>query len=163
MNRNELSRKMKQFSLFGINASSLKVSSLIGYLPEESLIFEGVSALEFLILIGTCKGLTRTSLLKQIIYLSSLFEISPYYDYYLTQLSPGTLRKLNIVAALLGPPRLIVLDDPFRDIDPYVKRVIIMCLESYVKHRTLTMLFTSRTPETKLSTRVISMQEIWNN
>lgn len=80
----------------------------------------------------------------------------------MTQLSPGTLRKLNLLAALLGPPRFIILDDPFRDIDPYVKRVIIMCLESYVKHRGLTMLLTSRLSENKLSslTRVIAMEEL---
>ena len=94
--------------------------------------------------IGICKGLSEESTLCQITYLCNLFELTSYFKFCIRSLSPGTLRKVNLVVALMGPPRILILDDPFRDVDPYVTRVISKCLRNYVYSKNMAVIMACR-------------------
>ena len=54
-------------------------------------------------------------------------------------LSPGTVRKLTVAMALVGRPRLVVLDNPVAGLDPTSKRQMIKTILKYTEGRGLIM------------------------
>ena len=87
----------------------LDESFLIGYLlPEEYFYF-----------IGELRGLRRKEIDDFLLKFEEFFngEIIGKKKY-LRDLSKGNQKKAGIVAALIGDPKVVVLDEPFANLDP---------------------------------------------
>ena len=56
--------------------------------------------------------------------LSALFDLAPVLDKPLVTLSSGELRKFQLTRALLGGPRMLVIDNPFIGLDPRTRRLL---------------------------------------
>ncbi len=69
--------------------------------------------------------------------LAYLLGLSEYMDYKVSWLSGGYKRRLILARALLGPPSLVLLDEPLSDLDLKSSRVILSLLEDIRKHTLL--------------------------
>ena len=49
------------------------------------------------------------------------------------ELSTGNLQKLNFILALMGQPKLLILDEPTRGLDPFIQNVFYEELENFQK------------------------------
>ena len=58
---------------------------------------------------------------------------------YTGELSHGQARRLSLGMALIGSPKLIILDKPLIGIDPVTKRKLINTILKYSENRTLLM------------------------
>ncbi len=66
-----------------------------------------------------------------------LLELSKYIDYKISWLSGGYKRRLIIARALLGPPSIVLLDEPLSDLDMESSKTVLSLLEDIRRHTLL--------------------------
>ena len=96
----------------------IKLSKFVGYLPEGAPAFHDLTVYEFLTFIGQAKQITDEKLFRQIDEVIELAELTRVKDVYIQHLSTSERKILGIASTLLGNPKLIVLDEPFAELDP---------------------------------------------
>jgi ABC-2 type transport system ATP-binding protein len=90
----------------------------IGYLPEERGLPERPRAVEMLAYFGELKGLSRADARAQARRLLGRVQLEARASSRIGELSKGNQQKLQIAAALMGRPRLLLVDEPFSGLDP---------------------------------------------
>ncbi len=95
-----------------------KAKKLIGYLPEQPPLYMNETPEEYLRFVGAAKGIRGTELEEQIQEVLSRTKIEDVKDKLISRLSKGYRQRVGIAQALLGKPKLIVLDEPTVGLDP---------------------------------------------
>jgi ABC-2 type transport system ATP-binding protein len=90
----------------------------IAYLPEERGLYRKMPVLDGLIYYGELKGLgVRQARLAGIALLEE-FELAAWAKKPGSALSKGMQQKVQLCTALIGDPKLMILDEPFSGLDP---------------------------------------------
>jgi len=95
------------------------VRRLLGYLPQEFGLYPKLSALDMLTHIAVLKGISGRSQRKDLV--ASLLRQTNLYDVRKKKLgtfSGGMKQRFGIAAALIGSPKLIIVDEPTAGLDP---------------------------------------------
>lgn len=124
-----------EMSVFGLNPerNEVEIKRRIGYVSEEPLIFKSLTPKDLFNFIASIRGLEEektTNLAKE--YLESL-EAIDYYNQLIATLSHGNKQKLQIIAAILHDPDLLVLDEPIAGLDAKSVRVVKSILELHTQ------------------------------
>ena len=132
----------------------------IGYVPQDLALYEDLTALENLRFFGMLYGLDSALLAKRI---EESLEISGLKDRRkepVRTFSGGMKRRLNIAAALLHDPELLVLDEPTVGVDPQSRNLIFEALTALLA-RGKTLLYTTHYMEEveRLCDRVAIMDQ----
>ena len=104
-----------------INVSEDKqqLRELLGYLPQEFGVYPKVSCFELLDHMAVMKGITdsksRKSLVENLLHQTNLWESK---DRNLGTYSGGMKQRFGIAQALIGDPKLIIVDEPTAGLDP---------------------------------------------
>lgn len=91
---------------------------LIGYLPEQPPLYMNETPLEYLRFVGEAKGLRGNELAAQINEVAEQAGTSGVLHRRIGDLSKGYRQRVGIAQALLGKPRVIILDEPTVGLDP---------------------------------------------
>ncbi len=91
---------------------------LVGYLPEQPPLYMNETPLEYLRFVGEAKGLRGAELAAQIEEVAEQAGTSDVMSRRIGDLSKGYRQRVGIAQALLGEPRLIILDEPTVGLDP---------------------------------------------
>lgn len=91
---------------------------LIGYLPEQPPLYMNETPLEYLRFVGEAKGLRGSELAAQIDEVAEQAGTSDVMSRRIGDLSKGYRQRVGIAQALLGEPRVIILDEPTVGLDP---------------------------------------------
>jgi ABC-2 type transport system ATP-binding protein len=137
-----------EMSVFGLNPerNEVAIKRRIGYVSEEPLIFKSLTPKDLFNFVASIRGLDAnktTNLAKE--YLESL-EAIEYYDQLIATLSHGNKQKLQIIAAILHEPDLLILDEPIAGLDAKSVRVVKSILELHTQ-RGGTVLFSTHIME----------------
>ena len=97
-----------------VGRESVAARRLIGYLPEELHFYDRLSGWEHLELVAGLKGLDNASERRE--WLAD-FGLDARRDMLLGEYSLGMRKKIGIIAALMGAPRLALLDEPLNGLD----------------------------------------------
>jgi ABC-2 type transport system ATP-binding protein len=96
-----------------------ELRSMLGYLPQDFRFFTSLKTWEFLDYAGSLAGLKnrkeRISQVDKLLDQVGLFEAR---DRMANKLSGGMKRRLGIAQALIGDPKIIVVDEPTTGLDP---------------------------------------------
>ncbi|MCF7963056.1 MAG: ABC transporter ATP-binding protein [Pirellula sp.] len=97
-----------------------KVREILGYLPQEFGVYPRTSATALLTHLATLKGVGETSSQRREI-VSGLLQRVNLYDVrnkYVANYSGGMRQRFGIAQALLGDPKLLIVDEPTAGLDP---------------------------------------------
>ena len=95
-----------------------KAKKLIGYLPEQPPLYMTETPEEYLRFVGEAKGLRGLALEQQIADVVEQTKITEVGNRRISSLSKGYKQRVGIAQALLGNPRVIILDEPTVGLDP---------------------------------------------
>jgi len=106
--------------LFGhsIRKEPKVVRQMIGLAPQEIALYPKLTAAENLRFFGRIYGVKRTELESRIDELLQFVELEERRNDYVATFSGGMKRRLNLAAALVHRPKLILLDEPAVGVDP---------------------------------------------
>lgn len=91
----------------------------LGYLPQELGLYPNLNAYEFLDYMAILKGITdRGERERQIGSLINQVRLTDDASRRLKTYSGGMKRRIGIAQALLGSPRLLIVDEPTAGLDP---------------------------------------------
>jgi len=91
----------------------------LGYLPQEFGVYPNVSAYDLLNHLAILKGVSNKSQRKELI--SALLERVNLYDQRkksVSNFSGGMRQRFGIAQALIGNPKLVIVDEPTAGLDP---------------------------------------------
>ncbi|WP_026422102.1 ATP-binding cassette domain-containing protein [Actinokineospora inagensis] len=102
------------------SAGRTAVKRLLGYLPQELSLYPDLTARETLDYIALLKGIDdRKARAAQTADLLDQVGLAEHGSRRVGMFSGGMKRRLGIAQALLGDPRLIVVDEPTAGLDPH--------------------------------------------
>jgi len=104
------------WTMSGKTAQALKRS--IGYLPERPVMFQKLTPVEFLTFIGELYGLGESNIQHNIEKYLDYFNLLERKNDFLELFSAGMRKRVAMIAAIIGNPDLVLLDEPFSDLDP---------------------------------------------
>lgn len=115
-----LSADVGKVNLFGcdIRENSIGAKQTFGYVSDSPVGYEYLSGLEFLSLTATLKGIGKKQAKQEIDELIDLFPISDIITQPMEHYSRGNVQKVAFLSALLGGPKLLVIDEPVVGLDP---------------------------------------------
>lgn len=102
------------------DASELR--GMIGYMPQKFGLYEDLSVMENLTLHADLRGVTGNERHAVFERLLSFTDLARFTKRLAGKLSGGMKQKLGLACALLGKPRLLLLDEPGVGVDPVSRR-----------------------------------------
>jgi ABC-2 type transport system ATP-binding protein len=90
----------------------------IGYMPEERGLYPYMRVLDCLVYLGTLKGLSRREARQRAETFLERLELAEQRRQKIEALSRGMTQKVQVIAAVLHQPDLLIIDEPFANLDP---------------------------------------------
>lgn len=95
-----------------------KLGGEIGFLPEERGLYRQMTAIETVVYFGRLKGMSAGPARKRAVELIERFGLGSFGDEKVDKLSKGMAQKVQLAAAMVTDPQLLILDEPFAGLDP---------------------------------------------
>ncbi len=90
----------------------------IGYLPEERGLYKKMKAGEQAVYLAQLKGLSSADAKKRLTSWFDKFDIMPWWNRKLEELSKGMQQKVQFIITVIHEPELLIFDEPFSGFDP---------------------------------------------
>ena len=90
----------------------------IGYMPEERGLYKKMKVGEEAIYLAQLKGLSYQEARKRLTGWFEKFDIMPWWNKKVEELSKGMQQKVQFVATIIHNPQLLIFDEPFSGFDP---------------------------------------------
>lgn len=91
------------------------VRKLIGYLPQELNMYPSLSVADFVSYMAELKGVRSK---KKVMDMLEQVDMAQFAKRRISQLSGGMKRRVGIASALVGDPRILIVDEPTAGLDP---------------------------------------------
>lgn len=99
-----------------------KVKSLIGFCPQETLIYDLLSVRENLVFAASLQSLSSKEFNKRISVLSEFLGLKDVMKKRIKKLSGGMRRRVSLAASIVHNPPILILDEPTVGFDPNARR-----------------------------------------
>ncbi len=149
-------------TVFGkdLRLQALEIKRQIGYIPENAVLYESLTPLEFMEFVGEMRGLETDQSRDKAEKLMNIFEMKPHLNQRIATFSKGMRQKVLICSALLHNPDLIFMDEPLSGLDAnsviMVKEMLI-----HLAHEGKTVFYSSHLMDVveKISDRIILIDQ----
>ena len=117
----------------------LFIKENLGYLPQSFGLFPEMKAIDFIVYISSLKGIPSEEARKRGATILEKVNIDPKDNRPLKTFSTGMRRRIGIAQALIGDPKLLLLDEPTVALDPEERIHILELIADFAKTRTVIM------------------------
>jgi len=128
---------------YSIQDDPMKVKEILGVVPQDIVLYDYLNARENLAFYGRLYGLSGRKLknrIKELLQFTQLDEKA--VKRHVSTYSGGMKRRVNIAAALLHEPQVMLLDEPTAGLDPQNKHALWEIIQSLKKQRKTIVLTT---------------------
>ena len=132
-----------------LNRMPLKAKSMMGYLPENPLIYDKLTGAETLELIGRLRKLSNDMIEQRVKYYAQTLDLGEQIYHEVGTYSKGMRQKLAIAMTLIHDPEMVLLDEPASGLDPRYTKL----LKDWIKN------LSANGRTVLLSTHIIEMAE----
>lgn len=101
------------------------MNSFVGYLPEERGLYTKVAIKDLFYYFGELRGLSRSDVSARMDEYLERVGLGAHKHKKVMQLSSGMQQKVQIGVTILHRPKLLVLDEPFKGLDPLNRQLFI--------------------------------------
>ena len=113
-----------RLTVFGRPPEDVLIKKRIGFLPEESYLYQFLNARETLDYYGRLFGLDHRTRRRRIDELLDMVGLSHVAHRPLGEFSKGMARRIGLAQALINDPDLLILDEPTSGLDPIGTRQV---------------------------------------
>lgn len=149
------------FSGLDLDANFSVLKSMIGYVPQQDIIYENLTLKRMLLYTAKLKMPKDTSqaeIEKRICEVLEMVELSEHQDTYIRKLSGGQKKRASIAVELLADPSLFFLDEPTSGLDPGTEKKLMQTLSKLAKSKGKTIIMVTHTTQSlDLCDKVIFM------
>ena len=117
-----------------------------GYLPEERGLYPRLEVLEQLVFFASLYGIPRKEAGARARDWLARFRISEYEKRRAEELSKGNQQKVQLIAAILHEPEVVIMDEPFVGLDPVNVSLLKEAFEG-MRNRGTTLVFSTHQME----------------
>jgi len=136
-----------RISIFGNSPG--RTNRTIGYMPQSRVSLEGTALSARSMITGVAAGdgwglpLRRRKIKKEVDQVIELAGVGQFADRPFSVLSGGERQRVGLAQALLGRPRLLLLDEPLASLDPRNQMLLIERVTEIKKSMETTVLFSA--------------------
>jgi ABC-2 type transport system ATP-binding protein len=145
---------------YDVKKEAIEVKKRIGYIPENAVLYETLTPLEYLHFIGQLYTIDKNLIDKKAKALLQLFDLGNHLDNRMTTFSKGMKQKVLLIAGLIHNPSLIFLDEPLSGLDA---NTVILVKEILLKLKEIgrTIFYSSHIMDVveKISDRIIILNK----
>ncbi|ANU15219.1 multidrug ABC transporter ATP-binding protein [Planococcus halocryophilus Or1] len=136
-----------------------EMRKVLGVVPQKIALYEELSAYENLKFFGRIYGLSGKKLEERIQIVLELVGLSDRQKELVKKYSGGMQRRVNLAAAMLHEPEVLIMDEPTVGIDPQSRNHLLETIRKLNREQGMTVLYTSHYMEEveKLCDRVYIM------
>jgi len=115
-----------------------------GSFIDESFLISYLTPEEYFQFIGDLRGMNKADVTSFLSQFEEFFNEEVLgKKKYLRDLSKGNQKKVGIVAAMMGDPKVVVLDEPFANLDPTTQIRLKKILKTLTENKEITVLVSS--------------------
>ncbi len=109
---------------FNPSLDPVAVKSRIGYVAENSIVYESLSPRDFFEFVVSMRKIDPVSANRVVSRLAEVFDLAQYFDSPIATLSMGLKQKVALIAAFINQPPVLLLDEPLNGLDAKSSRVV---------------------------------------
>ncbi|CEM61221.1 ABC transporter ATP-binding protein [Treponema phagedenis] len=126
-----------------IKTKPIEAKKNIGLVPQELALSNEISVIDNLIFFGGLYGLSGSKLKNAVAEALDLAGLTDKKKEKVSKFSGGMKRRLNLAAAVMHKPKLLILDEPTVGVDPQSRNNIFEYLRKINREDKTTILYTS--------------------
>ncbi|WP_075981480.1 ABC transporter ATP-binding protein [Bacillus massilinigeriensis] len=120
-----------------------KIRNILGVVPQEIALYMELTAKENLEFFGRIHRIPHNKLKDKVQEILEIIGLTDRANDLVKTFSGGMKRRLNIGAALLHEPELIIMDEPTVGIDPQSRNYILETVKKLNQEKNMTVIYTS--------------------
>jgi ABC-2 type transport system ATP-binding protein len=128
--------------ILGVQLPNKDIAQRIGYMPQETSLYVGLTVHQNLEFFGKLFGLDKQKILAREVELLKFIDLEKWRDELVANLSGGMKHRVSLACALIHEPEVLFLDEPTVGVDPEL-RVSFWNYFGQLKGRGITILITT--------------------
>ena len=135
-------------------------SAIVGYLPEERGLYTRAKVLDVMMYFGELKGMDREDARKEALAFLETVDLSDKASVKIKKLSGGQQQKVQLGVAIMGNPKLLILDEPTKGLDP-VNRKLLLDIVDHLQQKGVAVIYITHLMEEveRLADRLLILKD----
>ncbi len=125
-----------------IQKNPVTAKRLVGYVPDAPFLYNKLTGLEFLSIVGNLYEMPAGEVSKQIALYRQQLEMDNWFEEQIEGYSRGMKQRVAFAAAMLPEPEILIIDEPMVGLDPRTAKTMKLLMREKANNGTTVFLST---------------------